>query len=265
MCKIIEAISGGVGVLYLTARRCIVVISINTYTKAFDLSKFSRASAVPQPPIPFPACKLTVVRLACQRGFNTLFSELNFAVEAGMALQITGANGIGKTSLLRILCGLSLAEQGSVWFNDAPIKNNISAYHASLSYLGHNSGLKPELTPMENLATQSALYLYKQARNQRQQTKNTLAIFNIGDRQNQPCRLLSAGQKQRIALARVVCSNAPIWILDEPATALDADGVTTLSAQMALHLHRGGLIIFSSHQHFRLAHKRLQRIALDAQ
>lgn len=188
---------------------------------------------------------LEVSALECQRGFQTLFRGLSFRVEAGQALQVRGANGSGKTSLLRILCGLALAESGEVRWNQGDVRDPASGFRHCVSYLGHKPALKQELTPRENLRSLSALRGNPVAD---ERLAQVLDGFGIGRGQERPCRTLSAGQQQRTALARVLLSDAPVWLLDEPATALDTVGIDALQQAMADHLARAGMIVFTSHQ-----------------
>ena len=186
---------------------------------------------------------IQAVDLSCQKGVRTLFAEVSFSVSSGAAMQITGVNGIGKTSLLRILCGLSLSESGEIHWNGLSISQNMSDYRGNISYLGHKAGLKPDLSPLENL---EALQFLRQA-TLGVDTEKLLSQLGIGRRQNRPCRYLSAGQRQRVGIARIALSGAPIWILDEPATSLDGEGSDTLLMLIHQHLDRKGLLIYTSH------------------
>ncbi len=188
-----------------------------------------------------------------------MFSHLSFSVGQGTALQIKGANGSGKTSLLRILCGLSLAETGEIFWNGVSIKKCATEFRACLGYLGHKPGLKPDLTPTENLL---ALGQLNQVSSQ-QNIQEILQNFAIGRRQDRPCRQLSAGQNQRIGLARIVLGNSPVWIMDEPVTSLDTAGIDLVTAAMQQHLQNGGLIIFTSHQTIDIDSQCLRELSLD--
>ena len=197
-------------------------------------------------PAPFPdENRLEASEIECLRGFQSLFRGLSLTVEAGMGLQVRGANGSGKTSLLRILCGLALAESGSISWNGADIRRFAAEYRARISYLGHKPALKGELTPQENLDALEALH---GRRPDGRRITETLESVGIHRRHERPSRTLSAGQQQRTALARVMLSDAPLWILDEPATALDDSGIGILGNALRGHLDRGGLLVFSSHQ-----------------
>ena len=197
-------------------------------------------------PAPFPQDnRLEAAEIECLRGSQSLFHALSLTVESGVGLQVRGANGSGKTSLLRILCGLALAESGSVLWNGADIRRSAAEYRAQISYLGHKPALKAELTPRENLDVLGALHGRRPDGNR---IVGTLAAIGIQRRHERPIRTLSAGQQQRTALARVMLSGAPLWILDEPATALDDAGIDILDRALRDHLGRGGLVVFASHQ-----------------
>ncbi len=214
------------------------------------------------PHIQFDSFRIEVTNLSCVRGFNTLFDGLAFSVESGSALHVVGANGSGKTSLLRILCGLSLAESGQIQCNGRDIKEIASEYRGQLSYLGHKPALKPDLTPRENLVSLAAMRNEGSA-DPVSTTDEFLTHLEVDHTINRPCRQLSAGQKQRIAIARVVMSRAPIWFLDEPGTSLDSGGIKLLAELMRMQLESNGLIVFTSHQGFDLPFERLERISLD--
>lgn len=182
--------------------------------------------------------------LQCIRGHACLFSNLEFELESGTVLQILGTNGIGKTSLIRIITGLTEADQGIISWNHINIQDPGSSYAGNFSYLGHRNGLNDVLTPGENLH-----YLGKlEASEPWLKIEDSLGKFGIGHCRDIPCARLSAGQKQCVALARVYRSNARLWVLDEPAVALDASAIAMLAAIMVQHLLAGGLIVYTSHQ-----------------
>ena len=182
--------------------------------------------------------------LVCVRGYRSLFTVLSFKVKSASALQLIGENGAGKTSLLRILAGLSQPEQGTVSWNDCHIDDNYSEYRASLDYLGHKIALKDNLTCKENL-----LFLGRLADcNPTLSVEQSLQIMQVMVLADCPCFQLSAGQRQRIALARILRSNARLWLLDEPATALDSEGIVLLEQIMMAHIKAGGMIVYTSHQ-----------------
>ena len=212
----------------------------------------------------FNSGRIDVAGLTCIRGFHTLFEDLDFSVESGTALHVVGANGSGKTSLLRIVCGLSLAESGQVLWNGAPIKASAGEFQSNLSYLGHKPALKADLNPLENLESLGAMR-DQGFHDPKATALEFLARLEVAHTKSLPCRQLSAGQKQRIALARVVMSGAQIWCLDEPGTSLDSSGVLLLTELMQHHIEQQGIIIFTSHQDFGLPPERLRRVTLGGQ
>lgn len=189
--------------------------------------------------------RLEAARIECVRGARALFRNLHCAVEAGAALHVRGENGAGKTSLMKILCGLHPPEAGEVLWNGAPIARDRRGYHRALSYLGHKTALKSELTPAENLAVIGAISARAAAP---QAAEDALRRLGLRECMHTRCALLSAGQLQRAALAALLLRPGGVWILDEPAAALDAGGIRELEAMLAEQTARGGMVIFSSHQ-----------------
>ncbi len=192
--------------------------------------------------------------LSCIRDDHALFAHLSLTLSAGELLQVEGANGAGKTSLLRILAGLSQPERGQVCWQGQPIGRCRDRYQSSLLYLGHKPGIKAGLTPLENLAflhqvPEAALW-------------QALACVGLAGYEDLPAGQLSAGQQRRVALARLWLSRASLWILDEPFTALDQAGSTALLARLCAHAEGGGLLLLTSHQPLDLPAKRLRRLAL---
>jgi heme exporter protein A len=177
---------------------------------------------------------LTVKSLACRRGRRLLFRGLDFTLGAGGLLLVTGRNGSGKSSLLRLLAGLLPAYEGDILWQDGPV----SGQH--VHYLGHLDALKPELTVAETIRYWRTLY---------QQLKGkSLDLFGFAELQDTPVRYLSVGQKRRLALMRLTIHEAPLWLLDEPSTALDDKGQTVLTNLIARHRARDGLAIIATHQ-----------------
>ncbi|MGC7560581.1 cytochrome c biogenesis heme-transporting ATPase CcmA [Pasteurella sp. PK-2025] len=189
--------------------------------------------------------QLTLSQLACQRGDNVLFSNLNLALQSGEFVQIEGHNGIGKTSLLRIVVGLAQALRGEVCWNGINIHKQREEYQYDLLYLGHHSGVKPELTAWENLAFYQKIGACQQGDDILWQVLEKVGLLGREDMQ---AAQLSAGQQRRIALARLWLSQAPLWILDEPFTAIDKKGVQVLTALFEQHVQQGGIVMFTSHQ-----------------
>lgn len=192
-----------------------------------------------------PSLVLEARALTCIRGERQLFSELNLVVSAGECLYVRGQNGVGKTSLLRLLTGLSKPESGEVLWNSLPISDEPSAYHRELLFLGHRDALKEDLTALENLqlyAVLDAIHL--------PEDKALAALWRFGlrGREHLPVHCLSAGQKRRVLMARMLTRQAKLWILDEPFNALDIDAMQALQGLIAEHLEQSGLVVFTSHQ-----------------
>jgi len=188
---------------------------------------------------------LRVSHLSCSRGNKPLFADVSFALQAGQALHLEGDNGVGKTSLLRIVCGLSPAEAGQVCWRDKTIQDNAAAFRSSLFYLGHGLSLKEELTALENLMSDAAVSGRTLSE---PQALVALARMGLRGREHLPLRVMSQGQKRRTALARLLASQALLWVLDEPFVALDAKAVDGLRGLLAEHLSQGGMVLFTSHQ-----------------
>lgn len=182
--------------------------------------------------------------LSCFRGENLLFQNLSFTVSAGDVVQVEGGNGRGKTTLLRILGGLGVADEGQVLWQGVPMPRARADFYAQLSWVGHRDGIKDELTPIENLIAAQAL-----CENSRSvDYAELLQSLGLHDRDAVPCRHLSAGQRRRVALARLAVSDAKVWILDEPLTALDVAGREQLQRMMTEHAQAGGMVIYTTHQ-----------------
>lgn len=183
-------------------------------------------------------------RLECQRGGRILFGDLSFSLRAGEALLVEGENGAGKTSLLRLLCGLSRPASGEVRWRGRPISAQRSDYARDMAWLGHHHGVKPELKTFENLAFAASL----RGEARRAGVDEALETVGLGEQAEVAGRALSAGQKQRLALARLLLSRARLWILDEPFTALDTAGGELVRTLIEKHLAEGGLAVLTSHQ-----------------
>lgn len=188
---------------------------------------------------------LRVSHLVCSRGNKPLFADVSFALQAGQALHLEGDNGVGKTSLLRIVCGLSSADAGEVCWHEQPIQRNATAFRSSLFYLGHGLSLKEELTALENLMSDAAVSGRELSE---AQALVALARMGLRGREHLPLRVMSQGQKRRTALARLLASQAPLWVLDEPFVALDVKAVDGLRGLLAEHVTNGGMVLFTSHQ-----------------
>lgn len=198
--------------------------------------------------------------LTCVRDLRTLFRDLDFALAPGEVLQVEGANGAGKTSLLRILCGLAEPRHGAVYWRGEDIRRSRPSYHRQLLYIGHQPGVKDELTPLENLRFFRALGGHGGERAVQEEALNQVGLYGFEDAL---VRTLSAGQRRRVALARLWLSTAPLWILDEPFTAIDQYGVRHLESRLEQHAEAGGLAVIASHQPLRLTAGRVRPLRLS--
>ena len=188
---------------------------------------------------------LAASALECIRGDRTLFAGVSFALAAGTGLLVQGANGAGKTSLLRILVGLSPPAQGEVAWEGRPIRSLGEAYRREVLWCGHANGLKDDLSALENVRTAAALAGRPIAEDE---ARDALERAGVGAQADLPARSLSQGQKRRTALARLLFARTKLWVLDEPVAALDAGGVEWLAAGLDRHLESGGLAVVTSHQ-----------------
>ena len=189
--------------------------------------------------------------LSCVRGEKALFADLSFELKTGECLHIRGENGVGKTSLLRLLSGLSKAESGEVLWRQHSIFADVSAYHRHLLFLGHRDALKEELSALENLQMYASL---DDVDLSLEDALGALARFGLRGRENLPVHYLSAGQKRRVLMARMLTRQASLWILDEPFNALDFQAVAELERLIAEHQARGGAVVLTSHQAVSLDH-----------
>jgi heme exporter protein A len=178
--------------------------------------------------------------LTCVRGERRVFARLGFALDPGAALMLTGANGSGKTSLLRLMAGLGRPAQGEIRWNGEDIADDPETHNARLHFVGHGDTVKPALTARENVAFWAAVRGGGDA-------AAGLAAFALEPLASVPGRFLSAGQRRRVNLARLAATKAALWLLDEPATALDADSVARLRAAIAHHRGEGGMVVLSTH------------------
>ena len=187
--------------------------------------------------------KLSGNDLTLIRGERCLFDGLSFALNPGELLLLEGRNGSGKTSLLRAVAGLLSLESGEVRWNDKPVLEQRQEFHADMVWLGHRTGLKGDLTMVENLNFESCLR--PQSGRDRDEVFERLGIMRL---RKLPVRSMSAGQQRRVALARVLLADVPLWLLDEPFTNLDRDGRQLVVELVQNHLKRGGMCAMAAHQ-----------------
>ena len=197
-------------------------------------------------------------KLRCERDERILFSDLSFQVKAGEWIQITGGNGVGKTTLLRLLSGLARPDVGGVYWQAQPLHRVRDSYQQNLLWIGHQPGIKTRLSALENLR-------FFHHDGNAAQCMNALAQAGLAGYEDIPVNQLSAGQQRRVALARLWLTRATLWILDEPFTAIDVNGVERLTQRMAQHTERGGIVILTTHQPINVATDKIRRIALSGE
>ncbi len=200
------------------------------------------------------------VGLECWRGDRCLFSGLEFGLDTGEALQVVGPNGCGKTTLLRAVCGLTRPERGALTFRGVPSDGDARTFRSETVYIGHENGLKLELTALENLRA------LRDIAAERRDLSLDAALEQAGleGLEDRPVRTLSSGQRRRVALARLMVVQATLWLLDEPFTALDEDGAGLVTRLVDRHLDSGGGIVFTSHIPLSLTRGAPRQIALAA-
>jgi heme exporter protein A len=203
---------------------------------------------------------LETLNLECTRADRPLVSNLSFALDAGELLHVTGSNGSGKTTLLRTLCSLSRHSAGEIRWHGISIDTLGDEYRRHLAYVGHSDALQGELSGEENLRVAAALVGAVEPSAIRGALER-VGLRNIGDL---PAKILSQGQKRRLALARLPLLARTLWILDEPFSALDAHSVRRLEGLLAEHLDAGGMIVITSHQEHRWRATTVHRIDLDS-
>lgn len=203
---------------------------------------------------------LEVSNLACSRGDHPLFTDLSFMLEAGELLQVQGENGKGKTSLLRTLCGFMQPVAGEIRWRGENVEELDEDYFAELLYLGHHNAIKDELNALENLQISAGL-----AGIELDEKEAIAALRRMGlkGREHLPVKVLSQGQRRRAALARMLVSDAPLWVLDEPLTALDVGAVGLIQELLGEHLARDGMVIFTTHQPLVVEGVELRRLVLS--
>jgi len=206
------------------------------------------------------------LNLSCVRDERTLFSGLSFTLEPGEIVQIEGRNGAGKTSLMRILAGLSSADAGEVRWQGVNTRRQRDVFHQHLLYLGHQPGVKSVLTAFENLA-----FYLSVNRPSGKADADADAIFQALDNvgllgyEDVTVAQMSAGQQRRVALARLWLSTAPLWILDEPLTAIDKQGVATLINLFEQHAEQGGMVLLTTHQDLQGVSRDVRKLRLTSE
>ncbi|MFE8032285.1 cytochrome c biogenesis heme-transporting ATPase CcmA [Thiohalocapsa marina] len=202
---------------------------------------------------------LEVAALACRRGDRQLFADLSLTVRPRTLLHVRGRNGSGKTTLLRALSGLLRPETGSIRWRGEDIHHLGDDFNRDLLYFGHLNGIKADLTGLENLRVMATL---DQDPASDDDILDALEHIGLGGFEDLPTRMLSQGQKKRVALARLILSKAPLWILDEPFTALDSDAVHLLQMLISKQVADGGTVVLTTHQEVALTRGQIQRLTL---
>ena len=192
---------------------------------------------------------LEVSKLGCVRGDRRLFSGLDLSLSPGTFLQVTGPNGSGKTSLLRILCRLLEPAEGTIKWQGENIRSLGEDYFTSVTYMGHRHGVKDELSAIENLRISNALNGVVVSV---ERAESVLERMGLAGRESLPARLLSEGQRRRVALGRLLTCDTKLWLLDEVLTSLDKGAVALIRSLIEEHLAGGGIAIVATHQDLQL-------------
>ena len=199
--------------------------------------------------------------LECTRGERKLFRDLSFRLGRGQLLRVAGANGSGKTSLLRIMCGLLSPSAGELRWQGRSIRVEREEYSRNLLFVGHLNALKDDLTALENLRFAAALGGLPAAR---EHALAGLDRFGVARCAELPAKVLSQGQRRRVALAKLALSpKVPLWILDEPFSALDVAAVSELESLLAAHIAAGGMVVLTTHQEVQVVAQAVLRVDLD--
>jgi heme exporter protein A len=202
---------------------------------------------------------LEVKNLGCVRGDRRIFSDVNFSLATGDWLQVTGANGSGKTSLLRILSGLLSPAEGQVFWQGADIHSLSEEYSTHITYFGHRPGVKDELTGIENLCVAAGLSGLEV---DKKSAQHALEKMGLAGRDSLPARMLSEGQRRRVSLSRLLVCNTKLWLLDEILTSLDKAAISLVRSLIEEHLSGGGIAVVATHQELALSNGRTQSLEL---
>ncbi|GAB1232116.1 cytochrome c biogenesis heme-transporting ATPase CcmA [Ferrigenium sp. UT5] len=202
---------------------------------------------------------LEVSDLACERGEQRLFEGLSFAISSGELMRVEGENGKGKTTLLRTLCGFVQPAQGSVRWQGRDIHEWDDLFHAEMCYLGHANAIKDELSALENLRIGAGLAGIAVSESK---ALEVLRRMGLRRKEHLPVRVLSQGQRRRVALSRLLVGDAKLWILDEPLTALDVGAVALMQELIGDHLSNRGMAIFTTHQPLQVTGVEMRHLVL---
>ena len=204
-----------------------------------------------------PKISLDVVDLVCSRDDIPLIENLSFSLKRGQVLLVEGRNGSGKTTLLRTLCGIRSQDSGQILWCGESIDDLGPVYHEQMAYVGHHDGIKRDLTVLENLALAQAL-----GKPGSLSIDEILQRINLSGYEDIQTHALSAGQRRRLALARLLATDSQLWILDEPFTSLDKDGIVMFEELIASHTATAGMVVMTSHHDVELQGVELQQIRL---
>lgn len=202
---------------------------------------------------------LHIKSVTCIKQERCLFADLNFSLNSGQIMQLAGPNGAGKTSLLRIIAGFSVPDEGAVLFQEQPISKYYEEYARELLFIGHKTGVNTQLSAVENVRHWLQINGYIN----QPDLYPILAQLGLVGLEDVPVRMLSAGQQRRVALVRLWLSEAKLWVLDEPFTALDKSGVAFLQQRFTEHLQSGGAILLTTHQDLTTHFSNLQTVTLE--
>jgi len=202
---------------------------------------------------------LEVVNLQCTRGDRRLFSGIAFELGPGELLHLHGHNGSGKTTLMRALCGLVTPTEGEVRWQGEPIRSQRDEFNAELLYLGHKNGIKEDLTGVENLLVACRLVGLEVDEGK---AWEVLERMGLRGHEDLPARVLSQGQQKRVALSRLLLSEARLWLLDEPFVGLDAAAVELLQSVIRDHVAKGGMVVLTTHQEVALTAGKVKKLRL---